>query len=431
MDPSEPPPWGAYLLAVAGLLVCSMFFSAAESAFLSSSKLRIRYLKEKNNRAASRVDRLLDRRNFFINLILIGNNVVNIAMSSLITSVSLRLFGDAGIGVATACATVIILVFGEILPKSIAIQRPEPIALRLSLPLSILAAIMAPVVFVFTALTQFITFALTTPAARARAKSAKAVTEDDIKTLIEVGEEEGLIESHEREMMTNVLKYADLAARDVMTTRTAIVGVSEGATRGEIIALSKNSAFSRFPVFGDDIDDIRGILYVKDFLFAPEGESEDYPAKKYLRPALFVLENRKVASVQASMRKGLHGIAVVLDEYGGTAGILTVSDLAAEIFGAVDDEYDDTRETKARSGWDALPAEFDGTERLDAINELLGAQLASEFYDTVGGLAMERAGEIPVAGYRFLEGELEFTVLEMEGNRVARVRASRRKGGDK
>ncbi len=430
MDPSEPPPWGAYLLAVAGLLVCSMFFSAAESAYLSSSKLRIRYLKEKNDRAATRVDRLLNRKNFFINLILIGNNIVNIAMSSLITSVSLRLFGDAGIGIATACATVIILIFGEILPKSIAIQRPEPIALRLSLPLSILSVLMAPIVLVFTALTQFVTFAITPAAARARAKSAKAVTEDDIKTLIEVGEEEGLIESHEREMMTNVLKYADLAARDVMTQRTDIVGVSEGATRGEIIALSKNSAFSRFPVFGEDIDDIRGILYVKDFLFAPNGESEDYPAKKYLRPALFVLENRKVASVQATMRKGLHGIAVVLDEYGGTAGILTVSDLAAEIFGAVEDEYDDARDSEGIPRKDSLPADFDGTERLDALNELLGERLASEFYDTVGGLAMERGGEIPIPGYRFREGDLEFTVLEMEGNRVARVRVARRKGDD-
>jgi CBS domain containing-hemolysin-like protein len=404
-----------------------MFFSAAETAVLSSSRLRIRYLKEKGNRAATRIDRLLSNKDLFLNLILIGNNIVNIAMSSLITSIAVKMFGDAGIGIATAFATVIILIFGEILPKSIALQRPESIALSFSLPLAFLSIVLAPVVLLFSLVTKGLTFIIVPRSTRKEMKKKKTVTEEDIRTLFEAGEEEGVIESHERTMMNNILSYTDLTARDVMTPRPAIETIRADATRAEIIERSRITRYSRFPVCGEDIDDIQGILFVKDFIFSSEAgetDGEPFSVRNYLRPALFILENRKITELQAAFRRERQGIAVVLDEYGGTAGIVTAADLAAEIFGAIGDEYDDAgsepRDDAKKSG-----EILDGTERLSSLNERFGLRLVSEFYDTIGGWLLEKSGEIPAVGFSAREAEYVFTVRELDGNRIASVSAEK------
>lgn len=423
MESSEPPSASFYLILLLILLVLSMCFSAAETAFLSASRLRMRYLKEKNSKSAARVERLLSRKDLFLNAILIGNNVVNIATSSLITSLALHAFGDAGVGVATALATIMILVFGEILPKSVALQRPESIALKFSLPLSIFIVLISPVVLAFSVVTRFLSGLFARKVGSGEAVAA--VTEEDIKTLIEVGEEDGAIEPKERDMMHNILKFADLTARDIMTPRTAIAAIGIDASRDETFGVASESGFSRLPVYGDDIDDIRGILYIKDFLFSDGGREQDFSVKAMLRPALFVFENQKISALQERLRNARQNLAIVVDEYGGTAGIVTIEDLVEKIFGDIRDESDRPEEADAIGTIEDAPAIIAGTERLDELGDRLGIRLESEFYDTIAGYIMERSGEIPPEGFSVDEQGFRFTVVSLSGNRVESVRVER------
>jgi len=389
-----------------------MFFSASETAFLSSSRLHIRYLMEKGNKAASRVEKLLRKKTLFLNSILIGNNIVNITTSSLVTALAVSAFGDAGIGIATAAATITILVFGEILPKSVALLQPERIATRASLPLSIFIIIASPLVFGFTLITGVLTmFSL-----RKKRTETGSVTEEDIKTLIEVGEEEGILETRERDMMHKILKYTNLNTRDIMTPRTDIVSIGIDATRAEILEVSHSSRFSRFPVYGEDIDDVRGILYIKDILITTNKGNGKFTARDLLRPALFIFENQKISIVQKKLREENQNIAMVIDEYGGVAGLVTAEDLVEEIFGGLHDEYDKPESTKAS---DSLTVE--GAIRLDEINERLSIRLTSEFYDTIGGFIMERYGDIPIPGTSIADQGYRFTVTAVAGNRVETV----------
>lgn len=420
MDPSEPPSAHIYLLILAVLLLFSMFFSASESALLSASRLRIRYLSEKKNKAAIRTENLTRRKDRFLTAILIGNNIVNIATSALITAVSIDLFGDTGVGIATAVSTLVILIFGEILPKSIAINRPESIALKLSLPLSIIVLLLTPLIL----LLSFITGRITGLFGISSQKANGAVTEDDIKTLIEISEEEGLIETKEREMLSNILKYTDLNARDIMTPRTDIVAASEDASISNLLELSRNTSFSRFPVYGEDIDDIKGIVYLKDLLYAAE-EGPAAPVKDLLRPALYCFEGQTISSLQAELHAKKQNLAVILDEYGGTAGLVTTEDLLEKIFGALEDEYDETEpnpifpQEPASTG--TGPLSVPGWTRLDEISEMLGIPLKSEFYDTIGGFMLERLGDIPAAGTTISDQGILITAGAVSGNRIETV----------
>lgn len=426
MEPPQPPPAALYLVILFALLLLSMFFSASETAFLSASKLRIRYLTEKKNRAAGRVSRLIARRDLFLNTILIGNNVVNIASSALLTALAIRLFGDAGVGMATALATILILVFGEIFPKSVALLRPEKTALAFSLPLSIISLILTPVVFIFSACTRIISRIF---GARTEAGGEK-VTEEDIRALIETGEEQGLLESRERAMMSRILKYTDLTARDIMVPRTDIVAVGLDMPRADILALSRATRFSRFPVYGENIDDIRGILYIKDFLF--DESDDEFPVRRLLRPALFVFETQKMPALQNQFRAGNRNFAVVIDEYGGTAGIVTNENLVKEIFGGIRGEFGVPGAPDATAAPAGTPSPFTvpGAERLDLLSERLGVTLASSFYETIGGLIMERYGDIPARGTVIAEQGWTFTVAAMTGNRIDEVRVAR-PGGER
>jgi putative hemolysin len=402
-----------------------MFFSASETAFLSASRLHLRYLTEKKNRAALRVQNILRRKELFLNTILVGNNAVNITMSAFVTALAVSAFGDAGVGVATAAATFAILVFGEILPKSIALLQSERLALRLSLPLKILIFVLSPVVIAFSIVTGFISLVL----GGKKNGERDRFTEEDLKTLIEVGEEEGVLETNERNMLHKILNYADLNTRDIMTPRTDIVAVHIDDSMDDILKLARASRFSRYPVFGDDIDDIRGIIYIKDFLFPDSGDSE-FSVRQYLRPALFIFESRKVSDVQKTLRAEKQNLAIVIDEFGGTSGLVSTEDLVEEIFGAIRDEYDITpagEPAEAGATREEEPEDFiiDGTERLDTLNARLGTAIASSFYDTIGGFIMEKLGDIPAKGSAVRDQGFSFTVTEMDGNRIAAVRVER------
>lgn len=418
MESSEPPPGYLYLAVFILLLAASAFFSASESSFLAASRLHIRYLKEKGDRRARRVGRLLGHKTFFLNSILVGNNIVNIALSSLATSLAIALVGTAGVGAATVATTVAILIFGEVLPKAIALSRPESIALKFSRPLSVYVLFAAPVVAAFSAFSTLVGF-LTGPR---KTHGPISVTEEDLRALIEVGEEDGVLEAGGGHLMKRILDYTDLSARDIMTPRMDIVAVPLSTPRKEILELSRSSNFSRFPVYGEDIDDIRGIVNIKD-IFLMDGPDR---AADLMRPALFVFETRKIPALQELLHGNNQNCAIVIDEFGGTAGLVTTENIFEEIFGNIRDEYDkgESARTVPTVAEYAIGTAFSvpGTERLDSINARLGTSLSSEYFDTIAGYLMERAGEIPAVGFSVSEPPCRFTVESRSGNRIDAVR---------
>lgn len=421
MESSDPPSYILYIAVLLFLLVCSMFFSASEIAFLSASRLRIRYLAEKKIIAARRVERLIENKEFFLSVILIGNNIVNVGTSALITALALSLFGNHGVGIAVAVSTVILLIFGEILPKSVALLRSESIALRLSLPLSILFFIARPIVFVLGFFTRFIKKLL----GKNLKEHETAVTEEDIKNLIEDGEEEGLIQSEKRSMMHKILRYTDLTMRELMIPRTDIAAIPINSTYDEILTLSQQSPFSRFPVYNEDIDDILGILYIKDLLFAPAFDPKNFNLKNFLRPAIFVFESGNISYLQALFKKQNSTIALIIDEYGGTAGLVTTEDLVDEIFGEKKAEFDSNYASHSKTETDeTLPIEpfkIEGSERLETLSETIGISLNSRFYDTIAGFILESFDDIPEPGTSITEQGFTFTVIEIHKNRIETV----------
>ena len=511
MDTGEPPHIILLLVSLLALFLLSMFFSSAETAFLSLNKLKLRFLRERNNRAAARAEKILQNKQKFLSTILIGNSIVNIAISVVLTAAALRIFGDSGLGIAVAAGTVLLLIFGEILPKSIALVYPDALSLAFARFLLLLMAILSPVVTLFSAVTGV----LLRLCGIREAQNTATVTEADLREFFQAREESGFIGSDERTVLTNILRYGDFSVRSVMTPRRDIAAIHISASASEIIELSKKSRFSRFPVYSTNIDAIQGFFYIKDFLFSPEylDGSAAFQVSAYLRKPLFVFETTKLAQVEKKFHTEQQTMAIVLDEYGGTAGLITVEDVSEEIFGSILDEYDvragmnthtaaadinihaDTagaaqavpdntstalptvskpgqavaiaaietgassaanefgitpKETASnsmptstspsalvRTGADGIGGDNTGTAcneaeeqeaftiagitRLADLNEKLNLNLESQYSDTIGGYIMEKAGEIPAAGYSITVESYRFTVTRVEANRIEQV----------
>lgn len=405
-------------VAVVILIIFSMLFSSSESAFLSINKLRIRFLRMKKDKRAVRVGKLLDRREQFLNTVLVGNNIVNIAITALLTSLALQIFGQAGVGVATIVSTILLLIFGEITPKTIGTRHPEPVAFLSAGLISFFMKLLSPLVFVFTCFSRGTArlFGINPD------KNTVSFTEDEIKNFIDVGEEEGVLESSEKTMMHRVFKFTDLSAKDIMVPRTKIIAVPLTAGYNDITELSQRSRLSRFPVYGEDIDDIAGILYVKDMLFY-NGRPEEFSVKDIMRPPLFVLSTKKMSSVQQVLRENKQTIAVVIDEYSGTNGILTMEDIAREIFGTISDEYY-TPSVRGNIRIQNGEGFVDGTVRLKDLSEVLGTSFHSGYYETIGGYMSEKLDKIPAVGDSFTENGFTFTVMSADSTHVRSIYVS-------
>ena len=511
MDTGEPPHIILLLVSLLALFLLSMFFSSAETAFLSLNKLKLRFLRERNNRAAARAEKILQNKQKFLSTILIGNSIVNIAISVVLTAAALRIFGDSGLGIAVAAGTVLLLIFGEILPKSIALVYPDALSLAFARFILLLMAILSPAVTLFSAVTGV----LLRLCGIREAQNTATVTEADLREFFQAREEGGFIGSDERTVLTNILRYGDFSVRSVMTPRRDIAAIHISASASEIIELSKKSRFSRFPVYSTNIDAIQGFFYIKDFLFSPEylDGSAAFQVSAYLRKPLFVFETTKLAQVEKKFHTEQQTMAIVLDEYGGTAGLITVEDVSEEIFGSILDEYDvragvnthtaaadisihaDTAGTaqavpdntstalptvskagqataiaateadassaanefgitpteiasksmptstsptaSTQAGADGIGDDNTGTARDEAeeqdaftiagitrladLNERLNLTLESQYSDTIGGYIMEKAGEIPAAGYSITVESYRFTVTRVEANRIEQV----------
>lgn len=414
------------LLVAITCIVLSSLFSASESAFLGLNKLRVHFLREKGDKRAIRAGKLLERKEELLNMLLVGNEIVNVTLSVVLTSIFLKLFGAAGLGIATSISTVLLLIFGEITPKSLTTRYPEKSSFFLSRFVWFFFYFLRPFVIIFTSISRLFLkiFGISTK------KKQATFTEEEIKTFIDVSGEEGVLENGEKNMMNRVFKFTDLNATDIMVPRCDVIGIETKASYRDIIQLSERTRISRFPVYAEDgIDNILGVLYVKDLLFF-RGAKEDFSVEKLMRPPLFIPGTTKMSSIQEMMRKNKQSFAVVIDEYSGTDGILTTEDIEREIFGAIADDFQkagDPTSVHIKNPDDNL---LDGSARLIDLADELHLKLESRDNETIGGYICEILGHIPVPGEFIEVGEYHFEVSSMDRLRIASVHCTRIPGGE-
>ncbi len=404
-------PWPFIILLV---LICfSAFFSAAETALTSLSKIRLRNMVDDNIKNADKVAKITDDPGKLLSTILIGNNIVNICASSIATAIAISIDPIKGVGIATAFMTIVVLIFGEITPKTIAAQNSEKISLRFAGPIIIITKLLTPFVIIFNAVTGVIVRLFGADPS----KRTPLITEAELKTMVDVSHEEGVLETEERQMINNVFEFGDSKAKDVMTPRTDIEAVKADISREELISFFKEEQFSRAPVYGEDIDDIIGIVYYKDVVFSPE---EGFDIKDYIRDAFFTYESKGTSELFRIMRTKRIPVAIVVDEYGGTSGLVTLEDLVEEIVGEIADEYDEVEEDIEVVKEDEYI--IDGSTHIDDVNEMIGTNIESDDFDTIGGFVIGVLGRFPEAGETVEYDGIKFVVEEIDKNRIEKLR---------
>ena len=398
------------------LLVGSGFFSASETALMSLSKIRIRYMKEEGVKGAKLVGSLIDNPNNLLTSILVGNNVVNIAATSISTSLFMSLYGERGVPIATAVMTILVLIFGEITPKTIAANNTEKVALIVSKPIKAIIVFLKPVVWVFNIITWVIFKVL-----GVQDKGIQPyITEEELKTMVNVSHEEGVLEIEEREIINNVFQFGDMQAKEAMIQRLDIVAINAEDTYEEIMDLFKNEKLSRLPVYEESIDNIIGILNIKDVVFLEDEEIENFNIKEYVREAFFTYEFKKITQLLEEMKKEKCQMAIVVDEYGATAGLITVEDLVEVIVGDIDDEYDEEDDEIQVIKEDEYIVE--GSTKITDVNEMIGTKLESEEFDSIGGFIIGHLGRIPEENEVVEVDNIRLCIESLDKNRIMNIR---------
>lgn len=406
-----------YLIGILFLFVCgSAFFSASETALTSISRIRLRNMVDEKIKNADKIQRLLDDPKRLLSSILIGNNLVNNGAAALTTTIAISLFqGNTGSGasVATAFITIVILIFGEITPKTIAAQESEKVCLFVVNIVAMTVTICRPFVNVL----NVITGALIRLLGADPDVQQPLITEAELKTIVTVSHEAGVLESGERTMIDNIFDFGDGRAKDVMTPRTDMVSVSCDVSYEDFVNIVQKEGFSRVPVFKEDMDDIVGILYVKDVFFIDE---KDFSAEEYMREPYFTYESKPIDELFAHMRNNRLAVSIVLDEYGGTAGLVTMEDIVEEVMGEIEDEYD--REDDDVTIIKENEFLIDGSLRLEDLNKLVNTKILSDEVDTIAGYVLMILGNFPKGGEVVETDGLKIVVEEMEKNRIAKLR---------
>ncbi len=406
-----------YYFIAAALIILSMLFSISESAFLGMNKLRLRIKRKNKDKRALRAGKLLDKKEHLINTLLVSNDLVNIFLSSIITSISLNAFGPGGVGYATLIATLLLLIFGEITPKTISTRCPDKIAYGLSGFVSVIVFIMKPVIVVVTAFARLILLMLGVRTD----KKTKSYTEEDIKTFFDISSESGVIEESENRMMSQIFKFSDLEAQDIMVPRTRIKAVPLTSTYRDIIELSQRMGFSRFPVFRESIDDIVGIVYVKDLLKYRDCQ-EEFSLKKVMRSPLFIPGTKKMSSVQNLLFECRQSMAIVVDEYSGTDGLLTEKDISREIFALPGDNSLRGKVFDFDSVENKEEFEINGSVLLQVLKDDLHISLESTINETIGGWFTEQINRMPQVDDEVEFEGYKFTVKKIQAHRIERMK---------
>ncbi|MBO4638915.1 MAG: HlyC/CorC family transporter [Treponema sp.] len=394
-----------------------MLFSISESAFLGMNKLRLRILRKNKDKRAIRVGKLLDKKEHLINTILISNDLVNIFLSAILTSIALSLFGQKGVTIATFTATILLLIFGEITPKTIATRCPDPIAYGLSGFVNVFVKLMHPLVFVITAFAQVMLrlFGIKSD------KHKKSYTEEEIKTFFEMSSESGIIEEDENRFMNQIFKFSDLQAEDIMVPRTRIKVVPSTATYRDIIELSQRLGHTRFPVCRKSIDDIIGIIYLKDMI-KYKSCSQNFSLQQVMRPPLFILGTKTMSQVQELMFENHQSIAIIVDEYSGTDGIVTEKDISREIFAMPGDDSLRGKVFDFDNVEDKHDFEVNGSVLLRVLKDDLKIPLDSDINETIGGWFTEQINRMPQTGDLIEFKGWTFEVKKIQAHRIERMR---------
>lgn len=411
MDTSDAIQLGALII----LLMLSAFFSSAETSLTTANRVRIKALADEGSKNAKRTMKILETPGKMLSTILIGNNIVNITASSLATALCIKLLGSSFIGAVTALMTVLVLLFGEITPKTAATTNPEKWALAYSPVIQALMVVMTPVIFVVDKLSAALIRLLHINAENAR----HPMTENELKTYVEVSHEAGAIESEEREMILNVFDLGDSLAKDIMIPRIEMTMVDVDASYTKLQNLFKNTMYSRIPVYEEDKDHIIGSVNLKDFFL--HAKRTDFCIRDIMRDIYYTYETKKTDDLLIEMRESANNIAVVLDEYGAAAGMITLEDLLEEIVGEIRDEYDEEEEELLKE-IDAHTYDIAGSMKLDDINDALSTTFESDDYDSIGGIMIERLDHIPKKGESVtLDDGTKITASVMNKNRIMRV----------
>ncbi len=402
------------LIIILLCIIMSAYFSATETAFSSLNRIRIKNMADKGNKRAALVLKLSEDYDRLLSTILIGNNIVNIACASLSTLLFVRLLGeDAGASVSTAVTTVIVLVFGEVSPKSIAKESPEKFSMFSAPILNFMAVLLTPLNFLFKqwkkVLSRFF-----------HSSASQGITEEELITIVEEARQDGGIDEQEGDLLRNALEFNELKAADILTPRIDVVGVNVCAGAEEIASVFTETGYSRLPVYQDSIDNIVGILYHKDFYNKIYGTGRGI--KDVIRPALFITRHKKISQLLQELQASNHHIAVVIDEFGGTVGIVTLEDILEELVGEIWDEHDEIiRSVEKLSDDEFLVL---GNANVDKLLELLGYDEETEAV-TVNGWIMNELQKLPEKGDSFRFHEWQVSVMEMEERRVKSARICR------
>ena len=404
------------LLALLILVTLSAFFSSAETSLTTANAIRLQTLADEGNRRAAVALKVKQNPSKMLSAILIGNNLVNNFAASLTTALAIKLFGQGALGIVTAVLTVIILIFGEITPKTYAAANSEKMALTYASVIDLLIKIMTPVIFVINAVCRFFLKLLHV----STDSSMNPMTEMELRTIVDVSHKDGVIEKEEREMIYNVVDFGDSQAKDVMVPRADMVTISDTASYQEIRDGFRVEKYTRLPVYQNDRDNIVGILNIKDFFFCDDNAAFDVSHVMY-KP-YFTYEYKKTSELLLEMQKDSVSIAIVLDEYGASVGMISLEDLLEEIVGEIRDEYDDDEKDWIRKLSDR-EYRIEGSVKLDDINDALGLSLESEEYDSIGGLIIEKLDHLPTVNESVTTDDgIKVTVEKMDKNRIETVR---------
>ncbi|WP_274970257.1 HlyC/CorC family transporter [Lachnoanaerobaculum orale] len=401
------------LVIVIILLSASAFFSSAETALMTSNKLRMRNLADNGDKRAAKVLKVTENTDKMLSAILIGNNIVNLTASSISTALTLKIFGSKLVGIATGILTFLILVFGEITPKNVASKNAEKMALVYIGVISFLVTLLTPVIFIVNTVAKFVISIF-----NKNGDDNNAVTEEELRAMVEYSHEEGVIENEEKKMIVNVVDFGDTVAGDIMVPRVDMVMVDEKSSYEEILQVFREERYTRIPVYEETPDNVIGILNVKDFLLIED--KENFVMKELLREPLYTYEYKKTSALMMDMRKTGANIVIVLDEYGITAGLITLEDMLEEIVGEIRDEFD-ADEDEGITKVSDLEYLIDGSTNLDDINDRIGLSLSSEEYESIGGLIMEKLGRLPVEGEIINFDNIVLTVKKMDHARIEKV----------
>ena len=402
------------LVLVVVCLVLSAFFSSSETALTTVNLIRIRNLADNGDKAAAWVLKARRDQSKMLGAILIGNNVVNLSASSMLTVLVTDVFGSQAVGAATGVLTLLVLLFGEITPKTIATLEAEKNALRFARVICLLMTILTPVIFVVNLLSGGVLRLLGVDPN----KPTDSITEDELRTIVEVGHEKGVIESEEKEMINNAFDLGDSVARDIMVPRIDMSFVDVEASYEELMEIFRRDHYTRLPVYEDNTDNVIGIINMKDLILLEDRAA--FSVRDYLRQPLFTFESKKLSELMIEMRKTSNNIVIVLDEYGATAGLITLEDILEEIVGDIRDEFDADEEDELK---EISKGEYlaDGSMNLDDINDRLGLELVSEDFDSLGGFMIDRLEHLPAEGEEVDTEEVRLVVEKVNKNRIDKV----------